>query len=137
MSPPLSIGFDSMPLCSTMSPIETLETLALAVVVLVPFITFTWVMSFSPQTVVRLQAKFYHRVYKESRSLSNEEIDELPQLPWDRALMGKRSEFLQRAIAAPESYIRLTKAYRTIGFIGWIILGCTLAAMRMAVVTQF
>lgn len=120
-----------------MSPSEPLETLALTLAVLVPFIAFTCLMSFSPQAVVRWQAKFYHRIYKESRRLSDEEIDKLPQLPWDRALMGKRSEFLQRGTAAPESYKRLTKAYRTIGLIGWVMLGCALTTMLMAVVTQF
>jgi hypothetical protein len=119
-----------------MSPSEPLETLALTLAVLVPFIAFTWLMSFSPQAVVRWQAKFYHRIYKESRRLSDEEIDKLPQLPWGRTLMGKRSEFLQRGIAAPEPYARLIKGYRTIGLIGWVMLGCTLVAMLMAVVAQ-
>lgn len=119
-----------------MSPSEPLETLAVTLAVLVPFIAFTWLMSFSPQAVVRWQAKFYHRIYKESRRLSDEEIDKLPQLPWDRTLMGKRSEFLQRGIAAPESYTRLKKVYLTIGLIGWIMLGCTLVAMLMAAVAQ-
>lgn len=119
-----------------MSPSEPPETLALTLAVLVPFITFIWLMSFSPQAVVRWQAKFYHRIYKESRRLSDEEIDKLPQLPWDRTLMGKRSEFLQRGNAAPESYTRLIKVYRTIGLIGWVMLGCTLVAMLMAVVAQ-
>ena len=119
-----------------MSPSEPLETLALTLAVLVPFIAFTWLMSFSPQAVVRWQAKFYHRTYKESRRLSDEEIDKLPQLPWDRTLLGKRSEFLQRGNAAPESYTRLIKVYRTIGLIGWVMLGCTLVAVLMAVIAQ-
>lgn len=118
-----------------MSPSEPLETLALTLAVLVLFIAFTWLMSFSPQAVVRWQAKSHHRTYKESRRLSDEEIDKLPQLPWDRTLMGKRSEFLQRGNAA-RSPTRLTKVYRTIGLIGWVMLGCTLVSMLMAVIAQ-
>lgn len=119
-----------------MSQIEILENLALTFAVLVPFTTFTWLMSFSPQTIVRWQARFYQRIYKESRRLPDEEIDRLVQLPWDRALMGKRSEFIQRGIVAPESYTKLIRAYRSIGIIGWIMLGCTFATMLMAAVAQ-
>ena len=37
---------------------------------------------------MRWQAKFYHRIYKENRRLSDEEIDKLPQLPGDRDSWG-------------------------------------------------
>jgi hypothetical protein len=86
------------------------------------------VFAFSPQTIVRLQARFYRTAYKEILKQPDEAIDKPYQMPWDRASMGKRSEFIVKGDEHPESYTKLTRYYRALGVFWLILFGCSLVS---------
>lgn len=95
------------------------------------------VFAFSPQTIVRLQAQFYRTSYKTILKRSDKEIDQPYQLPWDRALMGRRSEFIVHGNEAPESYTSLLKYYRIFGVTVLVIFGCAFSLSIMLIFSAF
>lgn len=107
------------------------------VIMLFIFLPVIAVAAFSPQTIVRWQAQFYRTAYKTMLKRSDEEIDQPFQFPWDRALMGRRSEFIVRGNEAPESYTGLLKGYRIFGVIGLVMFGCVFSIAIMWVLSTF
>ncbi len=89
------------------------------------------VFAVSPQTVVRVQAHFCRTAYKSILNESDEKIDEQFRLPWDRALMGKRSEFITRGSENPEAYKGLTRYYRAFGIAILLLFGCAFFTVVM------
>lgn len=80
----------------------------------------------SPERLVRWQGRFYKRWYKDTLRMTDKDIDTPPQWPWDKALMGSRSSFVNSAAENPEDYHGLLWAYR---LVGWTIVGMLLLAL--------
>ena len=49
--------------------------------------------------------------------MSDDDIDKTPQLPTDRAFMGKRSHFINEAPENPEKFAELIQIYRLFGVV--------------------
>lgn len=89
-----------------------------------------------PHKIVRLQGKFYKKGYKDIGALSDEEIDQRYQLPLDRMLMGRRSEFIRQATENPEQYQSLIGVYRRMGFAILLVLGFVLGLLILVSVNM-
>lgn len=70
-----------------------------------------------PQKLVAVLGKFYRRAYKTFHKMSDDELDSISQLPADRYLIGRRSEFIRYAPEEPQRFTRLIIAYRIAGLI--------------------
>ena len=86
-----------------------------------------------PREIVRWQGKFYKRAYKDISKLSDEQIDQRYQLPTDRMLMGRRSEFIRQASENPEQYQSLISIYRRMGLALLLMLGIALGFLLIAI----
>lgn len=69
------------------------DLLGIFVLALLTLLGLVFVLT--PQVVLKLQASFYKRVYKDVLSMNDEDIDNRMMLPTDRALMGRRSDFIK------------------------------------------
>ena len=83
--------------------------------------TFVAFFLFFPHQLVEIQGKFYRRLYKTYRKMTDDEIDAKYQLPTDRFFMGPRSQFIANAPNEPRKYTRLLNAYRVIGVFALIL----------------
>lgn len=77
-----------------------------------------------PHWIIRAQAKFYGKAYKNVRKMDDKKINKVWQTPWDRSLMGSHAEFIQRGAEQPETYRGLASVYRA--------LGCAMLGMILA-----
>ncbi len=73
----------------------TLEEFLWIVLIFLVGGTFVLFFAFLPHKIVQLQGRFYRRVYKTYRKMTDEEIDSMYQLPTARFFMGVRSEFVR------------------------------------------
>ena len=81
-----------------------------------------------PARVITLQGRLYRKYYH-AIGLSTDEIDRGFQLPVDRLLMGKRSEFLQHAEEDPSRFRTLILLYRCFGILIGILLLCAIGLL--------
>ena len=101
------------------------------------FVIWTVVLLFFPHKVVEFLGKFYRRAYKTNRNMSDDEIDSLFQLPTNRYLMGRRSEFIRFAPEDPQRFTRLILACRIAGLIlllFWAAIGVGLMCVAILLV---
>jgi len=87
-----------------------------------------------PERVITLQGRLYRKYYH-AIGLSIDEIDRGFQLPADRLLMGKRSEFLQHAEEDPSQFRGLILIYRSIGILIGILLLCAIGLLWLGFAT--
>ena len=87
-----------------------------------------------PARVIALQGRLYRKYYH-AIGLSTDEIDRGFQLPTDRLLMGKRSEFLQHAEEDPSRFRVLILIYRSIGILIGILLLCAIGLLWLGFAT--
>ena len=87
-----------------------------------------------PARVISLQGRLYRKYYHVI-GLSTDEIDRSFQLPTDRLLMGKRSEFLQYAEEDPSRFRVLILIYRAIGILIGILLLCAIGLLWLGFAT--
>lgn len=89
----------------------------------------------APHEIIRLQGRFYRRIYKGWLKQTDREMERSWQLPTDRAVMGKRSEFAAEAPENPHRYSTLILWYRIFGVITLLlVLGASGIAVFAALV---
>jgi hypothetical protein len=87
-----------------------------------------------PEWIITLQGRLYRKYYH-AIGLSTDEIDRGFQLPTDRLLMGKRSEFLQHVEEDPSQFRGLILIYRSIGILIGILLLCAIGLLWLGFAT--
>ena len=105
------------------------DLLGIFVLALLTLLGLVFVLT--PQVVLKLQASFYKRVYKDVLSMNDEDIDNRMMLPTDRALMGRRSDFIKRATEYPEDFTGLIVLIRIIGVLLLIMLAIAACALAI------
>ena len=91
---------------------------------------------FFPHRLIKLQGEFYRYYYGSVRHLSDEEVDNIYQLPSDRLLMGNRSDFIRMAETDPKQFRTLTIIYRTIGIVIGALLLLTIGLLLLGFATN-
>jgi len=104
--------------------------LIIAIPTAISFVLLVW-----PHKIIMWQGKFYRRIYKDMRGLTDKEIDALYQLPTDRFFMGRRSDFITNAPHTPEKYTHLIRVYRIIGIVILIFVLITVGLLLLATTT--
>lgn len=94
-----------------------MNKLVLLIPFFAPVIIGGALLAMYPHEVIRLQGKFYRRIYKGVLQRSDSEIDAPFMFPIDRVMMGKRSEFIQEAVENPQKYSSLMVFYRILGVV--------------------
>ena len=90
---------------------------------------FAFILIFYPHKIVQWQGNEYRKFYKRL-NMSDDDIDRTPQLPSDRALMGKKSYFINEAPENPEKFTGLIVIYRLFG----VVVLATLILVLMGVI---
>ena len=75
---------------------------------------FAFILLFYPHKVIQWHAGEHRKFYKRL-NMSDDDIDRIPQLPTDRALMGKKSNYINEASENPEKYPGLIVVCRFLG----------------------
>ena len=83
---------------------------------------FAFILLFYPHKIVQWQGSEYRKWYKGQFNMSDDDIDRTPQLPTDRALVGKRSHFINEAPENPEKFTGLILIYRIFGVVVMLFL---------------
>lgn len=79
--------------------------------------TIIFFFVFLPAKLVKFQGRFYESFYNEQKGFSDRELDSFEQSPWDKYLMGRRSQFVREASDRPEQFPKLIRTYRIIGIV--------------------
>jgi hypothetical protein len=109
---------------TTMRVVWVVAALGVPLVLATAFIAF-------PERIIRWHGAIYRRGFKEMLHMSDDQVDQIPLLPWDVFLVGSRSRHLNRAAEHPDEFPSAIVAMRLLGCLFGAVFVIGAAALLM------